>query len=114
MAIGWLTALKALPWGTILSQAPTVVDAANRLLNQTRRRHPESGAPGEFESLQERIAALEEHDRADAAVLKQLAEEVAVLARASQVMAIRTRLVLWLSVAAIVTGLIAIGLVISA
>ncbi|HET7598087.1 MAG TPA: hypothetical protein VFK15_14230 [Burkholderiales bacterium] len=111
MAIGWLSALKALPWGTILSNAPTVVDAANRLLSQTRRRSDAGdGPPGALESLQARIAALEEHDRADAAVLKQLAEEVAALARASEVIALRMRLVLLLSLIALVAAVAAIGL----
>lgn len=112
MAIGWLTALKALPWGTILSQAPTVVDAANRLLSQTRRRPPPSGSTGQLDALLQRIEALEEHDRADAAVLKQLAEEAAALARASQVMAMRMRLVLLLSIVAIVIGMVGIALAI--
>jgi len=112
MAIGWMTVLKALPWGAILSQAPVVVDAANRLLAQTRRRRPDADAPAELASLQERVEALEEHDRADAAVMKQLAEEVAALARASEVLALRVRLVMLLSVAAIVIGLVAIALVV--
>ncbi|HEX6007441.1 MAG TPA: hypothetical protein VFY80_05730 [Burkholderiales bacterium] len=111
MAIGWLTVLKALPWGTILSQAPTVVDAANRLLSQTRRR-PSDEAPSGLDALHERIEALEEHDKADAAVMKQLAEEVAVLAQASQVMAIRMRLILALSVAGIAIGCVALAIVI--
>ncbi len=57
----------------------------------------------------ERIEALEEHDRADAAVMKQLAEEVAQLARASQVVAMRARLVLFLAVVSIVISMAAIG-----
>jgi hypothetical protein len=110
MAIGWLTVLKALPWKTIISQAPTVVDAANRLLSQTRRRQANSGNPNPHDALVERIEALEEHDRADAAVMKQLAEEVAALARAAQVMAIRMRMVLVLSVVAILISVVALGL----
>ncbi|HET9663048.1 MAG TPA: hypothetical protein VFP00_02385 [Burkholderiales bacterium] len=113
MAIGWLTVLKALPWKTIISQAPTVVDAANRLLSQTRRKPPAPGSQSDFGTLVERIDALEEHDRADAAVMKQLAEEVAALARASQVIAVRMRLVLVLGVIAIVVSMVAIGLVLS-
>jgi hypothetical protein len=113
MAISWLTALKALPWGTILSQAPTVVDAANRLLSQTKRKQPQPGSMDELQMLQERIAALEEHDQADAAVMKQLADQVAALTRASQVMAVRTRMVLLLSAIAIITGMVALVLVLS-
>ncbi|HEX6063048.1 MAG TPA: hypothetical protein VFZ04_02455 [Longimicrobiales bacterium] len=109
MAVGWLTVLKALPWKTILSQAPTVVDAANRLLSQTRRRQSEPGSRNDLAALIERIEALEEHDRADAAVMKQLAEEVAQLARASQVVAMRARLVLFLAVVSIVISMVAIG-----
>ncbi|MGQ0749050.1 MAG: hypothetical protein ACT4PS_00800 [Betaproteobacteria bacterium] len=113
MAVGWLTVLKALPWKTILSQAPTVVDAANRLLSQTRRRQSEPGRPNDLAALIERIEALEEHDRADAAVMKQLAEEVAALARASQVVAMRARLVLFLASFSIVISMVAIGFALS-
>lgn len=113
MAVGWLTVLKALPWKTILSQAPTVVDAANRLLSQTRRRQSEPGTQNDVAALIERIEALEEHDRADAAVMKQLAEEVATLARASQVVAMRARLVLFVAIISIVISMAAIGLALS-
>jgi hypothetical protein len=113
MAIGWMTALKALPWRTILSQAPTVVDAANRLLSQARRKRVDAVGQDAVHTLLERIEALEEHDRADAAVMKQLAEEVAALARASQVIALRMRLVLFLSLMALLVSLIALGIVLS-
>lgn len=113
MAIGWLTVLKALPWKTILTQAPTVVDAANRLLSQTRRRQAPPGGQTDLESLVERIEALEEHDRADAAVMKELAQEAAALARASQVMAVRVRVALALGVVAIFVSVIAVGLALS-
>jgi hypothetical protein len=43
-------------------------------------------------------------------VLKQLAEEVAALARASEVIALRMRLVLLLSLIALVAAVAAIGL----
>lgn len=112
MAIGWLTALKALPWGTILSQAPTVVDAANRLLSRAGQRRGGAEAPPELASLLARIEALEEHDRADAAVMKQLADEVAALAAASQVLALRLRLVLGLAVAAVLLSVALLAIVI--
>lgn len=113
MAISWLTALKALPWGTILSQAPTVVDAANRLLSETRRKRVQPGSMSELETLKERIAALEEHDRADAAVVKQLADQVADISRASQVVAVRIRMVLLISAVALVAGILSVVLVLS-
>jgi uncharacterized coiled-coil protein SlyX len=114
MAISWLTALRAVPWGTILSQAPTVVDAANRLLSQSKRKPPQPGSPDGFETLKERIAALEEHDQADAAVVKQLADQLAELSRLSQVMAVRLRMVLLLGTMAILASMVAIALAIFA
>lgn len=110
MPISWLTALKALPWGTILSQAPTVVDAANRLLSQTKRKRPQPDSLDDLEILKQRVAALEEHDEADAVVVKQLAEQVVELSRASQVMAVRMRMVVLLAVVAIIIGIAAIAL----
>lgn len=113
MAINWLTALKALPWGTILSQAPTVVDAANRLLSASKRKRAPPGTTDELEVLKDRVAALEEHDQADAAVVKQLADQVAQLSRASQVVAVRVRMVLLISVVAIAIGIVSIALTLS-
>lgn len=114
MAISWLTALRAVPWGTILNQAPTVVDAANRLLSRSKRKPDQSGSLDEIEALKERIAALEEHDEADAAVVKQLADQVAELSRLSQVIAVRMRMVLLLSVVAVLTSTVALALVLFA
>ena len=113
MPISWLTALKALPWGTILSQAPTVVDAANRLLSQTKRTRSQPGSLDDLETLKERVAALEQHDEADAAVIKQLAEQVAEVSRVSQVMARRLRMVLLLAVVAVITAIAALALTLS-
>ncbi|MNC92188.1 hypothetical protein D3C83_85690 [compost metagenome] len=56
---------------------------------------------------------MEEHDEADAVVVKQLAEQVVELSRASQVMAVRMRMGLLLATVAIITGVAAIVLTLS-
>lgn len=109
MAIPWLLALQAIPWGTILAKAPSIAQAAETLLSSARaRREPAPGA-SEMQSLSDRIAALERHDQADAEVLKQIAEQVNALARATEVLAARQRWLLTLAIvsaAAAVTALI--------
>lgn len=93
MPIPWLLAMKVIPWGTILAKAPAIARAADTLLAGAHAR--KAGASAELQSLTDRVAALEKHDQADAELLKQLADQVAALATATEVLAARQR---WLSV----------------
>ena len=36
MAIGWMTALKIIPWGNVLESAPHIVKAAKHLFSATK------------------------------------------------------------------------------
>lgn len=112
MPINWWAALRAVPWGTILSRAPSVVDAANRLLSESRRKRAPPGSD-ELDMLTARVAALEEHDQADAAVTKQLADEIATLANAAQIVAARIRIALFASILALVIAIISLGVALS-
>jgi len=109
MALNWLAALKAVPWSTLLDRAPTVVDAANRLLSNSKRKKADLKATSGLESLNIRIAALEEHDQADAAVVKQLADEVANLASVSHVVAARVRIAILLATCGVVIAIAALA-----
>src|SRR5574337_1797493 len=70
MALGWLSALKTVPWGDVISAAPAVVDGAKKLWNSVARKPPppalQSGsahasapASASPDALRARIAALE-------------------------------------------------------
>ena len=70
MAIGWLTALKTIPWSDVISTAPVVVDGAKKLWHSVGKKPAQGGltavpAPASLKEtptiaeLQTRIAALE-------------------------------------------------------
>ena len=102
MAIPWSLALKTIPWSIILAKAPAIAQAAETLLLGARARRDATPAASEMQSLNDRIAALERHNQADAEVLKQLAEQVNEISRAIEVLAVRQRWLLTLAIAATV------------
>ncbi len=120
MALGWLTALKTIPWTDVISTAPVVVDGAKKLWHSVGKKPahpvplPPSAAAAEAPSiaaLQARIAALET-EAADlhgqmvssSELIKALAEQNTQLIR--RIEASRVRL-LWLAVATVITAIVA-------
>ena len=125
MAIGWLTALKVIPWADVISTAPVVVDGAKKLWSSVGKKPapPELAAVAPppvslpearvIAALEARIAALEVeasdlHGQmlASSELIKALAEQNTQLI--SRIETSRVRL-LWLAVATAATGLVAIG-----
>ncbi len=54
MAISWLSALKAIPWGNVIEHAPNVLDKARDLLDRQRKSQPtehEEFAPSNSKDL---------------------------------------------------------------
>jgi hypothetical protein len=97
--------LKAIPWGTIIRNAPTLLAAADALLANSRGR-PASPLTDE-QGLRQRVDQIEELQRTNADVVKQLADQVGALTAAAEVDASRTRLALILAVIATVLGVVA-------
>ena len=96
--------LKAIPWATLLRQAPTILAAADALLANSRRRTPPpAAAPGD-QGLVQRLEQIEELQRTNADVVKQLADQVGALTAAADVDAARTRLALMLGGAGVLLG----------
>ena len=95
MAIGWVSALKLVPWGDVIQAAPHVLKAAKGLLNKSPAEDeaeaaaaavPPAGiAPpahnaGELAlqhvaQLEARVAQLTEAQRASAQLIQQMAEQ---------------------------------------
>ena len=48
MPIPWLAALKVIPWGSILANAPEIARAADRLLSGTKTRATPGAPAGEL------------------------------------------------------------------
>jgi hypothetical protein len=90
MSLPLFKTLISIPWPTLLKRAPSLVRAAEALL---------SGAPkgaGDAAGLGERVAALEAHDRRDAELVKQLAEQVEALTLTVRIMAAREKVLFWI------------------
>jgi hypothetical protein len=105
MALPWLTAV---PWSTIISNAPLIVDGAKKLVALARNKAggaagrpppaPLSGDPqADLAALHARIDRLEQEQRQAAELLRSMAESNAQLAQA--VSALRRRAVrnMWLA-----------------
>ena len=89
MAVGWMSALKLVPWGDVIEATPKIMQAARKLISNTRKAPPPEApaqridsTPDQLAVLQARMAQLEEDQRASAALIKSLAEQNAQLVRA--------------------------------
>lgn len=105
MPIPWLVALRAIPWGAILVNAPPIARAAATLLYGAEARKSKLPSANELLNLTDRIAALEKHDLADAELLKQVTDQVEALTTATAVLAARLR---WLLTLVIISSALAV------
>ena len=104
MGIPWLFALKAVPWATILANAPVILRSAETLVSKTRVR-PDAASRNDLQEIADRIAALEQRDSETAELLTRITAQVAALATAGEVLEARAR---WLLVAAIAASIISV------
>lgn len=104
MPAPWLAAaLKAIPWSTLLSQAPTLIEHSRKLF--TRAASPGATAspqPDVLAEIRTRLDALDVNARTQAELLRQITEQMQRLTLGLEVVAARTRLALWLAAAALV------------
>jgi hypothetical protein len=115
MAIGWISVLKTVPWGEVISNAPKVADGAKKLWGAVADKvtppRPSASADQEdvapelapIVALQGRVASVEaataelhEQMRASSALIKTLAEQNAELIKGIEIMRRRMR---WWSIA---------------
>jgi hypothetical protein len=102
----------AVPWLQIVQLVPSILDVSRELLKRSKSGPSQAltDAPVSDADLAARIAALEDNERRQAELVSQIAEQLAVLARAVNAL---HRQVTWLSIGlgvAILIGLIAIWL----
>ncbi|HEY0201324.1 MAG TPA: hypothetical protein VGC24_06500 [Burkholderiaceae bacterium] len=118
MPIGWLSALKMIPWGEVIEATPHVVKAARNLFRSTRK----TGAPAAsgaspdeallpvgdtgaaLRQLQQRVQRLEAEQRQSAELIATLAEQNAQVVQAIEVLRVRTRLLLRVTVVLVVVA----------
>ena len=104
MANPWLLALRAIPWATILANAPVILRSADSLLSKTKDR-PDGASRGDLQALADRIAALEQRDSETAELLTRVSAQMAALTTAGEVLEARAR---WLLVVAVTASVLSI------
>lgn len=109
MGIPWRLALKAIPWGTILANAPSILRSADALLAKTMVRR-DAASRNDVQALADRIALLEQRDSETAELLTRVTAQVAALTTAGEVLEARARWLLVVAIAASVISLLACGL----
>lgn len=83
------------PWLQIVQLVPSILDVSRELLRKTRRLPTMPADAGNTdESLQARVATLEENERRQAELINQMAEQIAGLTRAVTLLHQR---VIWLT-----------------
>lgn len=101
MAIGWVTALKLVPWGDVIQAAPTVLKAAKGLMKKSAEQEMEEAAQAAYPEpasaplvsnagelalqqvaqLETRIQQLEASQHATHQVLEKMAEQQAQIVK---------------------------------
>ena len=114
MSNPWFLALKAIPWDTILANAPAILRSTEALLSQTKARPPAAASRNDVQALVDRVAVLEQRDRETAELLTRISTQVAALTTASEVLEARTRWLLVLAIAASLMSVLACGAVLFA
>ena len=109
MGIPWLLALKAIPWDTILANAPAILRSADALRSETKVRPPAAASRNDIQALADRVAVLEQRDRETAELLTRVSTHVAVLTTAGEVLEARARWLLVVAIAASVMSVLACG-----
>ena len=106
MAIPWQLALKAIPWATLLANAPSLARSADALLSKARDR-PSAAAGTDVQALTARIAVLEQRDRDTAELLARVTGQIDALTAAGEVLEARARWLLVIAVSACIVSVVA-------
>jgi hypothetical protein len=109
MAIGWMTALKIIPWADVLESAPHIVKAAKHLFSATKA-DASTFAESSSESstgdnsqinlnkrirlVETRILELSDEQKSSTELIKSLAEQNALIVEAIEVFRVRIKLLL--------------------
>ncbi len=115
MAIGWLSVLKMVPWGDVISNAPKVAEGAKKLWSAVAKNPPAAGLPPagaelalspeaqSIAKLQAEISDLHNQMLESSKLIKALADQNTQLINRLEVSRIR---VLWLAGIMVVLGVV--------
>ena len=109
MGIPWILALKAIPWDTILANAPAILRSTDALLSETKARQPAAASRNDIQALVDRVAVLEQRDRETAELLTRISTQVSALTTAVEVLEARARWLLVVAIAMSVLSVLACG-----
>ena len=123
MAVGWVTALKLVPWGDVLEATPQILQSAKKLLGATRKGTADAAAGTlagagdaatppvalQLQQLRERVARLEQEQQESAVLIQSLAEQNAQVVQAVEVLRLRNQR---LTAAIALLGAVCAGLIV--
>ena len=123
MAVGWVAALKLVPWGDVLEATPQILQAAKKLLGSTRQGTADAAAGTlagagdaatppvtlQLKQLRERVARLEQEQQESAVLIQSLAEQNAQVVQAVEVLRLRNQR---LTAAIALLGAVCAGLIV--
>ena len=109
MGIPWLWALRAIPWGTILTTAVAMRRSADSLATTPPPR-ADGPSRNDLRALADRIAALEQRDRETALLLTRVTAQLEALTTAGEVLEARVRWLLAGTIAAVILSIVASGI----
>ncbi|MDD2546746.1 MAG: hypothetical protein PHI55_10770 [Burkholderiaceae bacterium] len=115
MALGWMTALKLVPWSDVIEATPQLVQAARRLLgnrgkgNDTARADADALAGSGSHGLAQRLERLERQQQESVELLESLAEHHARLVQAIEALRRRNQ---QLGIGLLAVALLAVGLLV--
>lgn len=95
--MGWLALV---PWGTIVREATALLTKASDQ-RSVRQAQVAGRPPMNADLVGQRMAQLEQQQRADAELMQQLAAEIAAIAAAAQATEVRARRAFLLALAAV-------------
>jgi len=110
--MNWLTALKFLPWGEMIEYAPKLVNGAQKLWQRARNEQSETDAiiidvppasldetARDLQELKKQLQDVQAQQLELSNLVTELAAQNQRLVGAVDVLRVRTRLLLWVSVA---------------
>ncbi len=118
MTLGWMSALKLVPWGQVIESTPQILQGARKLMNRGEQQQEAQQPPAavrhegtseQLAGLQRQVAQLQEEQRASAVLIRSLAEQNAQVVRTVDALRARSR---WLTGACALLGVVTIALLV--
>lgn len=120
----WEVLGKSVKWEEVVRHAPKIVEAARVLYETNRQRQPRpagsGGAAGpdptsdlkaRLAGLEAQVGSLQDNESQQAALVSDIARQLAVLTGSVDALASRVQMLLWLAAGGLVAGLAALVLV---